>query len=94
VLAPQRIEQFSKDIELYLKWIGHYMAIGDAPTPLPNGVISFVLPPVAYLEVFKFIRNQIISTKNGLSEEAVVEAQGYFDRFLIEPLSQFNFYDS
>lgn len=70
------------------------MAIGDAPTPLPNGVISFVLPPVAYLEVFKFIRNQIISTKNGLSEEAVVEAQGYFDRFLIEPLSQFNFYDS
>jgi hypothetical protein len=94
--TPEQIKQFCKDIELYLKWIGYYMERGDEPTPILSGDdgISFVFPSEAYVEVFKFIRNKRVSTKYGLSEEAVIQTENYLDRFLIEPLSVFKPYGS
>jgi hypothetical protein len=88
VIRADKITQFCKDIDLYLSWIAHYMNKGDAPNSPATSVINFTLPPEAYVEVFQLIRNQIVSTNYGLSEQAVTRIQIYLDRFLIEPLSK------
>jgi hypothetical protein len=90
VISPDKITQFCKDIDLYLTWIALYMNKGDAPNSPAANLINFTLPPEAYVEVFQLIRNQIIFTNRGLSEEAVQRIQIYLDRFIIEPLSELN----
>lgn len=86
VISRDKITEFCKNIDFYLLRIEHSIRIGDAPPPLPEGVIKFTIPKEAYVEVFKFIRNSVISTRYGLSEKAVERIQVYLDRFVIEPL--------
>jgi hypothetical protein len=86
--SSEKIEQFCKDIDMYLLWIGHHMAMGKTPTPLPEGAIALSLPAWIYLEVFNLICNQNVCIENGLSKEAVIALRGYLSRFVIAPLSQ------
>ena len=85
--SSEQVEQFCKDIDMYLVWISHHMNMGKTPTPLPKGAVVLPLPIRVYLEVFNLICNQKICIENGLSKEAVIELKGYLNRFVITPLS-------
>lgn len=90
--SSEQIEQFCKDIDMYLLWIGHHMAMGKKPSILPEGAIALCLPIRVYLEIFNLISNQSIRIEKGLSKEAVLELRGYLSRFVITPLSELNSY--
>ncbi|MBV6626998.1 MAG: pentapeptide repeat-containing protein [Rivularia sp. (in: Bacteria)] len=79
-------DRFCESINIYLLWIENFIANGEEPTPLPEGVINLALPNDYYVKVFEYIKNQKFSLENGLSERAIRELTGYFDRFLINTL--------
>jgi hypothetical protein len=84
VVSLDQVDQFCQDIDFYLLWIGHNLSLGRTPTSMPKGIIVLALPTDIYIEAFKLIRNNKVSTKFGLSEEAVTRLRSYINRFLIK----------
>jgi hypothetical protein len=86
VVSSEQVSQFCQDIDFYLLWIGHGLAMGGDPnsTPMPKGIIVLPIPTDIYIEAFKVIRNNKVSAKFGLSEKAVTVLRSYINRFLIK----------
>ncbi len=86
VVSSEQVSQFCQDIDFYLLWIGHGLAMGRDPnsTPMPKGIIVLPIPTDIYIEAFKVIRNNKVSAKFGLSEKAVTVLRSYINRFLIK----------
>ncbi len=88
VYSPDQLDRFCQSINTYLLWIELYITKGSTPVLLPKDFIPSVLPVKEYVKAFEFIRDHKISIGNGLSNAAVTELRGYFNRFLIKPLLQ------
>jgi hypothetical protein len=75
---------FCQDLDSYFRWIGHYLHMATPPKEIPSGVIRLCLPKEMYIEVFKIIRDDKLSTTSGLSERAVIMLTSSINRFLIK----------
>jgi hypothetical protein len=80
----QTVQLFCQDINLYLRWIGHYLHMSMVPQEMPKGVIGYVLPSEIYIEAFKLVRNKISVKTSGLKAESVTMLRSYINRFLIK----------
>lgn len=83
-VSVEKIQLFCRDLDFYLRWIGHYLKMCTPPDRMPKGVIVLVLPPEIYLDAFKLISSNRISTSFGLSENAVIMLKSSIYRFLIK----------
>jgi hypothetical protein len=90
-VSPKQLEQFCHSIGIYLQWIEFYIEDGTVPTLLPKEIVNLALPDNYYVKVFEFIKNNKISSEQGLSSQAIYELRGYFDRFIIAPFLESNF---
>ncbi|MEO0533738.1 MAG: hypothetical protein AAF215_07705 [Cyanobacteria bacterium P01_A01_bin.123] len=83
-ISKHTVQLFCQDLDFYLRWAGHYLRLASPPKDMPKGVIALVMPSQIYIEAFKFIRNEKISTTVGLSGRAVVMLRSFINRFLIK----------
>ncbi len=85
-ISSELANRFCESINIYLLWITNFIENGEVPTPLPEGIINLVLPNDYYVKVFEYIKKHEFSSENDLSEQAIIELKGFFERFLINTL--------
>jgi hypothetical protein len=86
IFSSQQIEQFCKDIDNYLFWIGNEMALGKEADKLPINFISSSLSKDIYLIAFKFLVNHRLVSIPELDDEAIKSLKAYICKFIIKPL--------
>ncbi|BAY14325.1 phycoerythrin alpha chain [Anabaenopsis circularis NIES-21] len=78
----EKCQRFYQDIDNYLELISYYLSVGAEPILLYQQVKTAILPAYAYQQAFSFILNNKVS--NNLSDNAILEIKGYFNKYLID----------
>lgn len=87
-ISPEGFQKFSKDLEFYLAWIGHFMERKLNPRPFKEGSVYLPIEYHYYKEAFELMKRSRIVSDSGLSDESIEMLCRYVNKFLIDRVNQ------
>jgi hypothetical protein len=76
--------QFRQDLDIYLKWISHYLKLSMNPRKFRNDLVFLPIEYGFYQQAFGLIVNSEPISNADISDEAYTMLVSYINRFLID----------